>query len=219
METMISNILSPWDKDYEGTQFSPVYEPLWHMLQMFLQSVPVKSVLDFGCGDGNYSFHMKEEGLQVTGIDISTRAIEKAITHTNSCKGEKIEFIRHDSIPDDFPNDSFDVVLMLNSLHCLTCKERSNILIQVKRVLKKNGYLFASVLSLKDESYPRQEWKEIERNTFDDWTGKKFHFYSFDELEDELKGLRILEKRVLQNIHPEVGRRSVLFVVTAKNAG
>jgi len=27
-ENMISNILSPWDKDHEGTQFSPIYEPL-----------------------------------------------------------------------------------------------------------------------------------------------------------------------------------------------
>ena len=216
---MVSPILSPWDKDYEGSQFSPIYEPLWHMLQMFLQSIQAKSVLDFGCGDGNYSFLMKEEGLQVTGIDISTRAIKKAITHKNSCKDEKFEFIRNNSIPDDFPNDSFDVVVMLNSLHCLTHQERSNLLMKVKRTLKRNGHLFASVLALEDESYPRQEWKEIEENTFDDGTGRKFHFFSFDELADELKGFHILENRVLQNIHPAVGRKSVLFVVTAKNTG
>jgi SAM-dependent methyltransferase len=215
---MASNIPNPWDKDYEGAQLSPIYEPLWHMLQMFLQSVPFKKVLDFGCGDGRYSFLMKEEGFQVTGIDISPRAIEKAITYRNSCKDERSEFFRQDSIPDDFPNDSFGVVVMLNSLHCLTHKERSNTLIQVKRVLKGNGYLFASVLALEDESYPRQGWKEVETNTFDDGTGKKFHFFSFDELVDELKGLRISESRVLQNIHPEVGRKSVLFVVTAKKA-
>ncbi len=66
---------------------------------------------------------------------------------------------------------------MLNSFHCLTYDERSNILIQVKRVLKRNGYLFASALALEDESYPRHEWKEIEENTFDDGTGRKFHFF------------------------------------------
>jgi SAM-dependent methyltransferase len=133
------------------------------------------------------------------------------------CKAGKVDFVRHSSIPESIPDDSFDVVVMLNSLHCLMDKERSNILMEVKRVLKSDGYLFASVLSLEDESYPREKWEEVEAHTFDDGTGKTFHFFSFDELSGELKGLRILESRVLQNIHPEVERKSVLFVLTAKN--
>lgn len=214
---MTSTVSNPWDNDYKGGQPSPVYEPLWHMLQKFLQSAPVESVLDFGCGDGNYSFLMKEQGLHVTGIDISARAIEKAAAHQTCPCGEKIGFIRHDAIPADFPDKSFDAVVMLNSLHCLTGKERSAVVIQAKRVLKRDGYLFASVLALADESYPRQEWKEIETNTFDDGTGKIFHFFSSAELADELQGLSIVKKETLQNIHPEIGRKSALFVVTAQN--
>ena len=111
---MVSSILNPWDKVYNDTQLSPIYDPLWDMLRKFLQSVPLKTALDFGCGDGNYSFLMKDEGLHVTGIDISTRAIEKANSCNNSHEGGKIEFIRHCSIPDDFPDGSFDVAVMLN---------------------------------------------------------------------------------------------------------
>jgi hypothetical protein len=77
----------------------------------------------------------------------------------------------------------------------------------------KLSRLYPTLESWRDS---RQEWKEIEANTFDDGTGKKFHFFLFNELVDELKGLRILESRVLQNIHPDIGRKSVLFVVTAK---
>jgi len=214
---MVSSIVNPWDKDYECTELSPIYEALWSMLRAFLQSVPVKTVLDFGCGDGNYSFLMKEMGLQVTGIDVSARAIEKGKGHQHHHKAGRVDFISHGSIPESIPNDSFDVVVMLNSLHCLMNNERSIILEEIKRVLKSDGYLFASVLSLEDESYPREEWEEVEAHTFDDGTGKTFHFFSFDELSGELEGLRISESRVLQNIHPEVGRKSVLFVVAAKN--
>lgn len=70
----------PWDKDYENTAFSPVYEPLWRLLEAFLGRVPVHTVLDFGCGDGAYARLMAATGLQVTGIDISATAIAKAAT-------------------------------------------------------------------------------------------------------------------------------------------
>lgn len=213
---MAANSVNPWDKDYEESKSTPIYEPLWSMLQQFLHRVPVKTILDFGCGDGAYSVLMTKEGFDVTGIDISVKAIEKAKSYKNENPGGKCSFIRHDSIPKSMPNDSFDLVVMLNSLHCLTERERAAVLTQAKRVLKQDGCLFMSVLSLEDESYPRHEWKEIETNTYDDGTGKLFHFFSSDELESELRGMKIGESTALQNIHPEVGRKSALFVVTAK---
>ena len=208
---------NPWDKDYEGNQLAPIYEPLWKMLQAFLKSVPVNTVLDFGCGDGNYAFLMNEAGFDVTGIDASAKAIGKAIAHKKTCHSEKCRVIRHDSIPDNLPYDSFDAVIMFNSLHCLAYKERTKIIAQIKRVLKQNGYLFASVLALEDESYPRHEWKEIEENTFEDGDGKIFHFYSLNELTQELKRFQILRSDVLENVHPEVNRKSSLYVISAKN--
>ncbi|SCX90626.1 class I SAM-dependent methyltransferase [Desulfoluna spongiiphila] len=210
---------SPWDTDYKGTEPAPVYEPLWHMLQQCLRGFPVASVLDFGCGDGNYAYLMAEEGLRVTGVDSSLRAIEKAVAHGSGKARRPCEFIRQDSIPEDLPDNSFDVVVMLNVLHCLTLKERVDLLVKAKKVLKQGGVLFASVLDEEDESYPRHEWKEIEPNTFDDGTGRLFHFYSRDELAEAFKGFSITECNMLRNIHPEVGRQSALFVLTATNNG
>ena len=202
-----------WDNQYDGAEFSPVYEPLWQMLRSFLANVPAISILEFGCGDGTYACLMGETGHMVTGIDISERAIDKATSRRcNNCT-----FINHDSIPNQLPSESYDAVVMLNSLHCLTHDDRTILISQAKRVLKRNGYFFASVLSLEDESYPRQEWKEIERSTFDDGTGKLFHFFSPAELTEEFSGLKIIETRILQNIHPACGRKSALFVVTARN--
>ncbi|MFA6199526.1 MAG: class I SAM-dependent methyltransferase [Bacteroidales bacterium] len=174
--------MNSWDSDYKGNQPTPIYEPLWDMLQVFIQKLSIKTVLDFGCGDGAYSFLMGEKGLYVTGVDISLTAIKMAVANKNDCKDEKCWFIRHYSIPENLPNDSFDAVVMLNSYHCLTSIERQGILSQAKRVLKPEGFLFISALALEDESYPRQDWIEIESNTFEDAIGRKFHFFSFEEL-------------------------------------
>lgn len=204
-----------WDHEYEDTRVSPVYEPLWHMLQSFLGSVPASTVLEFGCGDGTYACQMSKMGIRITGIDISGNAIKKATAR----KCSNCTFFTHDSIPDHLSNESFDAVVVLNSLHCLTRDCRSQLLSQVKRVLKQNGHFFASVLAMKDESYPRQEWKETEPNTFLDEFGKTFHFFSETELIEELADFQITEIRLLQNIHPACGKRSALFVVTAISTG
>lgn len=207
---------SPWENDYKSNQMSPVYEPLWQMLELFLNEISPKKVLDYGCGDGNYAFLMGKRGVNVVGIDIASNAIEKAKIFKEKYQDEHCSFICDDSIPEDLPSDSFDAVILLNAYHCLNHKERALIMNQIKGVLKKNGYLFLSVLSLEDESYPRGDWNEIEENTFDDGNGRVFHFFSWNELVNELEGFEILDKEMLENIHPEVGRKSSLFVLTVK---
>lgn len=204
--------VNPWDKDYENTAFSLIYEPLWYMLQSFLDGVGRNTVLDFGCGDGTYACLMAERGSKVMGIDISEAAIKKAATR----RCPQCSFIKSHCIPRDLPSHSFDVVVMLNSFHCLTHDHRQELLGQVRRVLKQRGHFFASVLSLDDESHPRQEWQTISPGTFVDDTGRLFHFFSAPELENELSWLNIQEIRALQNIHPACGRKSSLFVVTAQ---
>lgn len=215
---MTVNTSNPWDNDYTNNQLKPVYEPLYEMLQSFLQSFSIQTVLDFGCGDGNYSFLIGRNGIDVSGIDISTNAIKMATRHKERCGDKTCKFICCNSIPDRLPENSFDAVIMLNSYHCLNDRERTNIRGQINRVLKKGGYLFASVLSLDDESYPRECWREMEPNTFDDGKGRVFHFFSSEELLAELEGFKILNNSVLQNIHPDIGKKSALYVITAKSS-
>lgn len=203
---------SPWDKEHDRDADSPIYEPLWQMLHTFLKYLSVETVLDFGCGDGAYASLMAEEGLQITGIDLSEKAIQKA--NARQCHGGT--FIRADHMPDTLPSGFFDMALMLNSLHCLTSSQRSALFEQTRRVLKPKGYFFASVLSLEDASYPRWEWEEIEAGTFRDENGKIFHFFSEDELVKELSWLDLLKIMPLQNIHPTWKRKSALFVITAQ---
>ncbi len=211
---MIAGVSSPWEDTYEKYRQVPVYEALWKKLRSFLESIHGKSVLDYGCGDGGYSILMHDMNFNVVGVDISSNAIEIA---KNSCGAGDLTFYVADSVPETFSRNSFDIVVMLNVLHCLSNVKRAKLLEQVRRVLKDQGYFFASMLSVSDESYPRNEWIEVEPNTFDDGLGRLFHFFTLEEVVREFEGLKILEMDMLENIHPEVGRKSSLHIIAGQN--
>lgn len=204
-----------WDSDYEQSKLNPIYEPLWEILKEFYQDKDIKTVLDFACGDGNYSFLMQKDGLELLGIDLSKKAIKKALSYKEIQKIDNIDFKIGDTILDEIKSNSFDLVVLLNSFHCLKKQERVDLLSKIKRVLKQNQYLFISVLSLEDESYPRDQYKQIEDNTFDDGRGRIFHFFSYEEILKELKDFKILNIKTLENIHPELKRKSSLYVIMA----
>ena len=76
-------------------------------------------ILDVGCGKGFmlYDFVQLIPGIQVTGIDISTYAIENA-------KEEVKDFVRVANAKDlPFEDDSFDLVISITTLHNLEAEE------------------------------------------------------------------------------------------------
>ncbi len=78
---------------------------------------PGDRVLDVGCGKGFllYDFTQAVPGIEVTGIDISEYAIEHA---KDEVKGH-LKCGSADELP--FADDSFDLVISINTLHNLYC--------------------------------------------------------------------------------------------------
>lgn len=86
-----------------------------------------RSVLDLGCGDGYYSFQYWDtcKPKRWVGIDAAEKAIELANSKRD---GRAIEFAVGDGHHLDFPDNSFDQVLIQSMLHhdddpLLTIKE------------------------------------------------------------------------------------------------
>ncbi len=105
-------------------------------------------ILDIGCGKGFQLFELTKQlpGLEINGIDISEYAI-------NNCKEEikdRLMICNANSLP--FPDNHFDFVFSINTLHNLYNYDLNSALKEIERVGKKNKYICI-------ESYRTEEEK------------------------------------------------------------
>lgn len=98
-------------------------------------------VLDYCCGDGGMSIRLAQQGLDVTGIDISDVSIEnckQAAVAENVT--DKTRFLVMDAENLEFPDASFDVILCIGVLHHLDVNRAFP---ELARVLKPDGIVIA----------------------------------------------------------------------------
>ncbi len=138
-----------WDREYGSQTFlTNDSKPQADILRFvrFLKDKKVLidgvNVLDLGSGAGRNSLYFAELGASVTGLEISSVAIDIAQKHlSNARRGDSaldINFI-HQSIGEIFPldTDSVDIALDITSSNSLTENERQVYLSETHRTLKK----------------------------------------------------------------------------------
>ena len=105
-------------------------------------------ILDVGCGKGFllYDFTKVVPGLELHGIDISEYAIQNAKEEIKDC----LQVGNATSLP--FPDNYFDFVFSITTLHNLHCYDLDKALREIERVGKKNKYICV-------ESYRNEEEK------------------------------------------------------------
>lgn len=109
-------------------------------LKEFLKTTNKKTFLDIGTGSGNFIYLIKsiyDQFDSIVGIDTFERAIEAAKKGFEEDK--RISFQVMDAYNMKYPDNSFDVVVLSNSLHHL--KDITLMLKEMKRVLKNDGYI------------------------------------------------------------------------------
>jgi len=148
-------------------------------------------VLDLGCGSGSFTYYLKNFGLDVEPVDISPSALKKA-------GFSKKRIISAENLS-KFKNETYDAVFAIELLNYLSSPQE--VLKEIKRVLKNNGFLFisvenkyggilsSSILRIRDvlsaikNSYACVEWEMATR------------YYTKDEFKELLKkeGFEILK--------------------------
>jgi len=96
---------------------------------------PEDRVLDFGCGTGWTSLMLARTGAEVTGIDISEKAI--AIAQKSGTAFERLRFKVFDGEHLDIPDDYFDFIVVMDAFHHLP--NPLQILREFYRVLNAHG--------------------------------------------------------------------------------
>lgn len=100
-----------------------------------------KRVLDIGCGIGYYSLLLASRCLEITGIDLSSEAIEIAECHADRLKIHNANFMTSDLF--DFDTDScFDIIYCITVL--MHVQDISRALTKIFTLLSPGGYLLIS---------------------------------------------------------------------------
>lgn len=110
-----------------------------------------KKVLDVGCGGGLLSEGMAERGAQVTGIDLSEKALGVARLHLLE-SGRSVDYrhISAESLAAEMPG-SFDVVTCLEMLEHVP--DPASTVAACARLVKPRGQVFLSTLNRNPKSY------------------------------------------------------------------
>ena len=93
--------------------------------------------LDIGCGGGFLSNALAQEGLDVTGVDLSEASLAVARAHD---KTSAVTYLRADAYALPFENQSFDIVCAMDFLEHVT--EPGRVIAEAARVLRPGGLFF-----------------------------------------------------------------------------
>ena len=100
--------------------------------------LPAKpKILDIGCGKGFllYDFLKVISDAEIYGIDSSSYALANSKEEIR----DRLQLGNATALP--WPDDYFDLVISINTLHCLHAQELDPALREMERVGKKNKYL------------------------------------------------------------------------------
>jgi SAM-dependent methyltransferase len=111
------------------------------------------SIIELGCGAGNYVIHFSKMGYKATGVDFSERAISIAreTAHSNNLK---CSFWVADVVNDlSMINNTFDFIYDWELLHHIFPEQRNKYLKNVHRMLKPGGYYLSVSFSVENDQF------------------------------------------------------------------
>jgi len=176
--------------------------------------IPVKSVLEVGCGNCPHMEELLKRGYQYSGLDNSKAMLEYSADKAHRLNAN-INLI-HGDIVEFFLETTFDFVyIMLASLHVKNTSELVSHFESVAKVLKKGGLYFLDWCIQFEEPSGREEgdsW-EIERdgiriNTTVSWKPINLVNQTYEEtitlkVDERGKVKTIMEKEILRAIYPQ----------------
>jgi 2-polyprenyl-6-hydroxyphenyl methylase / 3-demethylubiquinone-9 3-methyltransferase len=140
-----------WDPESE---FRPLHQinPLRLGWIDSLAPLSGKRVLDIGCGGGILSDSMARKGADVTGIDLSTKALKVAQLHALEAgtKGVSYREISAEALAQELPA-SFDVVTCMEMLEHVP--DPASVVRACATLVKPGGWVFFSTINRNPKSF------------------------------------------------------------------
>jgi SAM-dependent methyltransferase len=163
-----------WEKNFVEKQEMWGFEPSKSavLTKDFFVEKSVKNVLIPGIGYGRNAQIFRDNGITVTGIEISKTAIEMAEKHYGTDMT-----IYHGSVTDmPFDKLRYDGIFCYALIHLLDSGERKKLIADCYNQLADNGYMVFTVISKDAPTY--RQGKFISEDRYEIFDGVKMFFYN-----------------------------------------
>ncbi len=185
-----------YEKAYQEGKHPWTTETPPEELSKLVESGEIKpgKALDIGCGEGFYSIYLAKKGFEVTGIDISPKAIEQAKANAEK-HGVKIDFRVMDLRDLLSLEKRFDFVLEWAILHILHWDERERHVKNVASLLKPKGRYLVECFNVDSPAFGQAGKRERQESMM----GSTLYFSSTEDLKELYsKQFRTIESKMIE---------------------
>jgi SAM-dependent methyltransferase len=200
-----------WESSFIEKQTMWGFEPTDSAIltKDFFLKKNVKDILIPGIGYGRNAKVFIDNGISVTGIEISQTAIDLARQN-----GLDIP-IFHGSVTDmPFDNKLYDGIFSFALLHLLNKHERDKFIKACYDQLKPNGYMIFTTVSKKAPMYGKG--KQLDTDYYEIMDGVKMFFYDIDTIKQDFGNYGLIELSEMDEPNKEMKNKPPINFLMVK---
>jgi ubiquinone/menaquinone biosynthesis C-methylase UbiE len=144
------DVKDTWDKvaeNYEKEDYwrLPENHAVILKLLQYVGNPKNKSIIEVGCGSGFVSLALAERGAEISLLDISQVALDKAIGNFVECKLKKPKSYHEDALKSSVPSNSFDLVWNGGVIEHFSDQGKMKLIQEMMRMAKPGGFIVIMV--------------------------------------------------------------------------
>jgi 2-polyprenyl-3-methyl-5-hydroxy-6-metoxy-1,4-benzoquinol methylase len=185
-----------WEASFRENQMMWGFEPSDSAIltKDFFLEKKVKDILIPGIGYGRNAKVFLDNGINVTGIEISKTAIDLA-----RLNGLNINIYNGSVIDMPFDNKLYEGIFCYALIHLLNNRERDKFIKDCYSQLKPSGYMIFTAISKKAPMY--EKGKKLGKDYFEIMEGVKMFFYDSVSVKQEFGKYGLLEYSEIDEPH------------------
>ncbi len=200
-----------WEESFVENQMIWGFEPADSAISAkdFFLEKEVKDILIPGIGYGRNAKVFIDNGINVTGIEISKTAIELAKENDFNIS------IHHGSVTDmPFDEKLYDGIFCYALIHLLDSQDRHKFIKDCYNQLKPGGYMIFATISKGTPMYGKG--KQLGKDYFEITEGMKIFFYDSDSIKQEFCNYGLIETSEIVEPHKNAENKPPFKYIVVK---
>lgn len=195
---MFETIMEFWEEAFKNKKEMWGFEPAKSAIltKDFFVKQGIKNVLIPGIGYGRNAQIFRENGMSVTGIEISQTAIDLAKKHF----GNDLKIFHGSATEMRFDENFYDGIFCYGLIYLFEKKERVKFIQDCFNRLTENGFMVFTAIAKHAQTYG--QGTPIGKDRFEMFRGVKIFFYDKDSIEEEFGNAGLFEVTEVTENYP-----------------